>query len=73
MHQGQLQDETFFGRIHFDRKNQNIGRLPITWQVLEDGNDRPFWGSESCDKILLEPKIIILQDLYFDINCILYC
>lgn len=44
MHQGQLQDETFFGRIHFDRKNQNIGRLPITWQVLEDGNDRPGLG-----------------------------
>jgi len=43
---GQLQDETFFGRIHFDRKNQNIGRLPITWQVLEDGSDRPVFPPE---------------------------
>eukprot|EP00435_Cladocopium_sp_Y103_P000898 s2482_g1.t1 len=37
---GQLNDETFFGRIRFDRNNQNVGRLPVSWQLAEDGVHR---------------------------------
>ena len=27
----QFHDETIFGMIRFDRKKQNVGRLPVTW------------------------------------------
>ncbi|CAK9085494.1 EGF and pentraxin domain-containing protein 1 [Durusdinium trenchii] len=37
---GRFQDETVFGRIRFDRNNQNIGRAIVSWQVLEDGEAR---------------------------------
>ena len=39
-HVGLLNDETIFGRVHFNRYNQMIGRAAANWQVLEDGQAR---------------------------------
>jgi len=34
----QFHDETIFGMIRFDRKKQNVGRLPVIWQLHMDGS-----------------------------------
>mmetsp|Transcript_111438 Transcript_111438/g.354723 ORF Transcript_111438/g.354723 Transcript_111438/m.354723 type:complete len:1595 (-) Transcript_111438:541-5325(-) len=34
---GSINDETLWGLVRFNRFNQNNGRFPVSWQVLEDG------------------------------------
>eukprot|EP00931_Biecheleriopsis_adriatica_P098945 TRINITY_DN7315_c0_g1_i1.p1 TRINITY_DN7315_c0_g1~~TRINITY_DN7315_c0_g1_i1.p1 ORF type:complete len:1557 (-),score=234.42 TRINITY_DN7315_c0_g1_i1:112-4782(-) len=38
---GNLNDETLYGMVRFNRFNQNNGRMSVNWQVLEDGGTKP--------------------------------
>jgi len=42
----QFHDETIFGMIRFDRKKQNVGRLPVTWWNPSIFGPS-FWGDET--------------------------
>lgn len=45
---GNLNDETLFGMVRFNRFNQNNGRMSVNWQVLEDGGTRPVLPPEAA-------------------------
>lgn len=45
---GNLNDETLFGTLRFNRFNQNNGRLTVSWQVLEDGTTQPVLPAEAA-------------------------
>lgn len=45
---GNLNDETLFGMVRFNRFNQNNGCMSVNWQVLEDGGTRPVLPPEAA-------------------------
>eukprot|EP00435_Cladocopium_sp_Y103_P010730 s2299_g2.t2 len=53
---GRLDDETIFGKIRFNRFNQNIGSSSTTLQVLEDGRIRPVLPSSKTRQSLRFPS-----------------
>mmetsp|Transcript_54364 Transcript_54364/g.145171 ORF Transcript_54364/g.145171 Transcript_54364/m.145171 type:complete len:1239 (-) Transcript_54364:215-3931(-) len=52
---GDMNDETVFGVVRFNRFGQNAGGLPVNWQVIEDGSSAPVLPEASAPSLLQLP------------------